>query len=149
MNKLQIDQALLSRICNGNAEAMDFLANHWSPYVHQIDDLIDGERSQAEDILATFARAAMLYSHSFYLKNAAALRAVVLLVTNLYADAVAWEKSPDAWQRDWADHNRHAGMEMVIAVAQLCGGYEHARLVSREQRHICYVEHHNAQGQAT
>lgn len=140
------DEKLLQRVCLGNLEAMDFLANHWSPYVHEIDDIIDGERRSAEEILSTFARAVMVFSHPFYVRNMPALRQLVLNINNAYADSVAWEKSKVRWQQEWADHNRHAGAEMVIAVAQICGGYDHARAISQEQRIICHHEHHAPNG---
>jgi hypothetical protein len=148
MIRFQADIKLLQRVTRGDQEAMDFLANQWSPYVHEIDDIIDGDRRAPEAILCTFARAAMLYSHPFYLKHLPALRQLVLVINNLYADSVAWENSPLPWRRDWADHNRHAGMEMVIAVAQICGGYEHARAISQEQRSICWNDHHDQKGKA-
>lgn len=149
MDRRTLDENLLRRVCGENREAMDFLANHWSPYVHEIDDIVDGDRPGAEEILATFARAVELYSHPFYLKHLAELKRLVLIINNLFADAVRWEKSADAWQRDWADHNRHIGMEMVVAVAQLCGGYEHGRRISQEQRAICWQDHHDRKGKAT
>jgi hypothetical protein len=144
-----MDVELLSRICKGDAEAMNFLSQHWAPYVHAIDDIVDEEVS-AEVKVGAFARAAYLYTHPFFLKNAGALRQVILLVTNMYADSVAWERLPEGneWKRQWADHARHCGMEMVIAVAQIVGGYEHARAISLEQRAICYVEHHDREGEA-
>ena len=148
MRRAQLDLELLQRVTLNQPEAMDFLANHWAVYVHEIDDLVDGDRRGPEALLGTLARAALLYSHPFYLQHLPALRAVVLLVTNLYADSVLWEQSGEAWQRQWADHNRHAGMEMVVAIAQICGGYEHARAISREHRAICYHEHHNREGVA-
>lgn len=148
MTKGQLDLQLLQRICLGNEEAMDYLSQHWAPYVHDIDDILD-EEVNAERKIRAFARAAYLFSHPFYLKHIGALRQVVLQVTNSYADSVAWERSQVAWQREWADHHRHAGMEMVIAVAMIVGGYEHARAISLEQRVICYVEHHNRKGEAT
>lgn len=148
MTRAEMDIQLLQRICNGDAEAMDFLARHWAPYVHGIDDIIDGDANGPEEILKVFAAAAMLYSHPFYLRNLNALRAVVLMVTNMYADSVKWEKSLLPWRREWADHARHVGMEMVIAVAQIAGGYEHGRRISEEQRAICYVEHHTREGKA-
>jgi len=129
----------------GNEEAMDFLGHHWGPYVHAIDDIVD-EDVCPEHKIEAFARAAYLYTHPFFLKNVCALRQVVLLVTNTYADSVAWAGSTSDWQRDWADHARHAGMEMVIAVAQIVGGYMHARAISQEQRVLCHVEHHDRNG---
>jgi len=148
MNRVQLDEQLLQRVTCGNAEAADFLANHWSPYVHEIDDIIDGDRPAPEDILATFARAIEVYSHPFYLRHMAELKRLLLVINNLYADTVAWEKSSEAWKREFADHNRHCGMEIVVAVAQICGGYEHARRISAEQREICYHDHHDNQGKA-
>ena len=149
MRATEYNHVWLERICCGNAEAMDWLANHWSHYVHEIDDIIDGDRPAAEDILSTFARAPLVFSHPFYLKHMAALRQLVLVINNLYADTVKWEKSKVAWQRDFADHNRHCGMEMVVAVAQICGGYDHGRKISEEQREICWQEHHEKNGQPT
>ena len=146
MTRETLELRLWERVCGGNQEAMGFLAE-WAIYAHEIDDIIDGETTEREAVLRTFARAALLYSHPFYLKHLAALRAVVLVIGNAYADSVAWEKSAVEWQRAWADHNRHAGMEMVIAVAQICGGYEHARSVSAEQRCICWAEHHGPDGE--
>src|SRR5512135_1139226 len=114
MTKGQLDLKWAERVTRGDREAMDFLANWWAPYVHEIDDIIDGDRTAPEEILATFARAAQLYSHPFYLKHLPALRQLVLNVTNMYADSVQFERgSGPAWQKEWADHNRHAGAEMV------------------------------------
>lgn len=148
MTRKNMDEQLLRRVCCNNAEAMDFLAHWWSPYVHEIDDIVDGERTAPREVLATFARAAGLFSHSFYLRNMLALRQLVLTVTVLYADSVEFERSNVAWQKEWADHNRHAGMEMVVAVAMICGGYEHGAAISREQRVICWQEHHDRNGKA-
>lgn len=148
MTRNDTDVRLVERICAGNAEAMDFLANYWAKYVHEIDDIIDGERTEPEEILATFARAPMLFSHPFYLKHVSGLRQVVLNVTSTYADTVAWEKSKVPWQREWADHHRHCSNEMALAVATICGGYEHARGIMPELRVICWHEHHTPDGKA-
>lgn len=141
------DQAALQRCCKGNQEAMHWLLL-WRRYVHEIDDLVDGDRRGPECLLATFALAIELYSHPFYLKNISGLRQMALNVTNCYADSVAWEHSPTGYQRDWADHARHAGAEMVLAVAAICGGYDHMRAISPELRAICYWEHHTPEGKA-
>jgi hypothetical protein len=148
MTRNEFDVQLIRRICNGDAEAMDFLANWWAPYCHEIDDIIDGERTAPEQVLSTFARAAGLYTHPFFLKHGAALRAAALSVTATYADTVAWEKSGVKWQREWADYHRHCSNEMVLAVATICGGYDHARAVMPELRAIAYAEHHDRNGKA-
>ncbi len=145
MTPNQYDLQALEYACCGNREAMDFLSL-WRRYVHEIDDIMDGDRPEREEQLGTFALAIELYSHPFYLKNLPALRQVALNCTNAYADTVAWEKSPVEWQQDWADHYRHFGAEMVLAVAGICGGYEHMRRISPQLRVICWHEHHTPDG---
>ena len=140
-------QSALNRATCGIFEAQEFLLL-WRAYVHEIDDIIDGDRPQPEAILATFASAAMLYSHPFYLKHLQALRQVVLNCTNAYADSVAWEHSDVDWRAQFADHYRHFGAEMVLAVAGICGGYSHMRAISLELRAVCYNEHHDHDGKA-
>ncbi len=127
-------------VCKGNTEAVDFL-NRWSAYAHGVDDLID-ETTDNEFKIALFARAIEIYSHPFYLKNLIALRQVALHANNMFADSVAWEKSDVKWQKDFADWGRHAATEMVIAVANIIGGYDHMRAVSLEMRKLCYTQHH-------
>lgn len=124
---------------------MDFL-NRWRTYVHAIDDLVDGDLTGPEALLSTFAQAIPLYSHPFYLNHLRELRQIALSCTNAYADAVAWEKSPHHYQAEFADVYRHFGAEMVLAVAMICGGYEHARSFSLELRTICWMEHHDKEG---
>lgn len=129
----------------GNESAADFL-RLWRAYVHAIDDIIDGDAADPESILAAFMQAAFVYTHPFFTANAPALRQLAVNCTNAYADSVAWEKSPDAWRRQFSDHYRHYGAEMVLAIASLCGGYQHMRSVSLTLRETCYTEHHDNEG---
>jgi hypothetical protein len=110
-----------------------------------IDDIED-ERTTPEFRLATFAAAVELYTCAFFVRHMAALKPVVLNCTNMYADAVAWEKSDVKWQRDFADWARHSGAEMVMAVAGIVGGYAHMRSISLELRTVNYSEHHGEDG---
>ncbi len=142
MTRNYTDIKLIERVCCKDPEAMDFLANHWAPYCHAVDDCVDDPQNTHEQLLATFARAIMLYSHPFYVRNLLALRQVALNITHVYAQTVAWEKSELGWQRIWADHHRHVSNEMVVAVATICGGYVHARTVVPELRVMAYAEHH-------
>lgn len=148
MTKLLTDVKLIQRICRGDNEAMDFLANHWAHYCHEIDDIIDGERTDKGDILATFARAIELYTHPFFVKHGVALRQVARNVTLMYSQTVEWGASGTGqWTETWADHHRHCSIEMVVAVATICGGYQHARAVVPELRVMAYQEHHTAEGE--
>jgi len=143
-----MDVKLIQRICLNAPEAMDFLANYWARYCHEIDDIIDGDRTGPEKILSTFALAIELYSHPFYLKHLEAMKATARNITNTYADTVAWEKSEVEWQRLWADYHRHCSNEMVLTIAMICGGYDHARAIMPEMRATAYHEHHDREGRA-
>lgn len=134
----------INEVCNGNAEAVDFL-NRWSNYVHAIDDIID-ENKSPEFIVSTFARSIEIHTHPFWLKNLAALRQVELHANNIYADTVNCEKSDEPWKKHFADWGRHGATEMVLAVAGIVGGYEHMRAISLEMRKLCYFEHHADDG---
>ena len=147
MNVATVDEKELSWITNSNESAASFVKS-WKGYVHGIDDIIDGETKSAEGILTVFMHAAFLYSHPFYLENLGSLKQLVVNCTNAYADTVAWERDATPWKRSFADHYRHFAVEVIIAVAFICGGYEHMREVSKYLRTLCWTEHHDAKGES-
>jgi hypothetical protein len=144
MNLQEFNAKALQRACLGNVEALSFL-DKWRQYIHCIDDIED-TKTTSEFRLFTFILAMEVYNHPFYLRNAAPLKQIVLNCTNAYADCVAWEKSGEPWQREFADHYRHFGIEMVLAVAGILGGYTHMRAISQELRAACHVGHHDKKG---
>lgn len=146
MTPIEMQQAALKRACLGNAEAMDFL-KRWGDYCHAVDDIED-EQTTAELRQATFIAALELYTHPFFRANLPALKQVVYSAANLYTDSLAWEKSKVKWQREFADWARHAGAEMVLAVANIVGGFAHMRSISLELRTVNWSEHHNEKGEA-
>lgn len=146
MNLLDIQQQERLWLTRGNEQAADFLVL-WGGYVHSIDDLIDGDSKGAEALLHAFMTAAFVYTHPFFLEHAIQLRQIAVNCTNAYADSVLWEKG-DGWRKEFADHYRHFGAEMVLAVAGICGGYDHMRAISPTLREICWMEHHNEKGEA-
>lgn len=133
-------------LTKGDKEAAAFIRS-WRAYVHGIDDIIDGDIKEPEQILRVFMQAAFLYAEPFYLKNLPRLYQLVINCTNAYADSVNWEKSEVEWKRNFSDHYRHFGAEMVLAIAEICGGYDHMRQVSVYLREICWNEHHNEKGE--
>lgn len=146
MNLQQFNAQSLQRACRGDAEAMDFI-DKFRQYMHGIDDIEDTQTG-TEFRLHTFILAMHVYNHPFFLKHGAALKQLILNITNTYADCVAFEKSDIEWQRQWADHHRHCGLELVLAVAGILGGYVHMRSVSREFRVACHEGHHDNAGRA-
>jgi hypothetical protein len=145
MNETDEQRAL--RICNGNASAAEFLCL-WARYCHAADDVVDGDTKDAEGVINAFALAPLVFGHPFYLDNMSALRVVALLVSNMYADSEDMKDGGKPWMRQFADVYRHAGNEMVLAVALICGGYEHVRAISFEQRATCYETQHKEEREA-
>jgi hypothetical protein len=141
------DHERAMKAANGNAEAAEFLCL-WARYCHAVDDVVDGDTKDAEGIISAFALAPLVYGNAFYLENISALRVVALLVSNMYADSEEMRATPTKWARQFADVYRHAGNEMVMAVALICGGYEHVRAVSFEQRATCYAVQHSEERKA-
>jgi hypothetical protein len=135
----------LLAICCGNEGATDFIVR-WHGYCHAIDDVVD-EGYSAERFLQVLMMAIDVYSHPFYVTHARALRLVADLITNSYADSVAWEKDPGTWRFRMADCLRFAGVDMTLAVARLCGGLEHMRRVSPVIRDFAWQRQHTLQGE--
>lgn len=128
--------------CNGNEQAFDFL-NVWNKFCHITDDLLDHPGTDdANRLLKILAVANLLYSSDFYATNPDGLYEVVQLVTNSYADSIAWEHDPVSWRRKWADTLRFAGNEMVLAVAGMCGGWDLRQNVSLQLREDSWKSHH-------
>lgn len=130
---------------NGNRTALEFLVM-WHEYLHEIDDLIDNKVTDPQQWIRAFANANLVYSHDFYTAYARDLRLIVMIATNAYADSVAWESVGVEWQRQWADISRHAGLEMVFAVAVICGGYDKMRAISAPLKEFAHKCHHDEEG---
>lgn len=142
------------RICRGNAEAADWM-QLGRLYCHEIDDLIDidlprGDRGKgAERLCRIGAMALALYTHPFFLKHAGQLSTAMLINTTNYADSVRWENSPVEWQKQFSDWARHGWINILLAIAEICGGYANMRAEADELWEYAYNEHHDEKGQPT
>lgn len=133
------------RAANGNRSALEFMVV-WHEYLHEVDDLIDNEMQDKQQWIKVFAHANLVYSMDFYVSHAKELRLVVMLVTNAYCDSVLFEADSLQWKKQWADVIRHAGLEMIYAVAMICGGYDLMRSISVELKEYAHRCHHDAEG---
>lgn len=139
---------LYDEVCCGNPDALRFLF-HWNLFCHAIDDIIDSPiRAPANEVIDSFAQANVLYTQPFYQANAIRLQTTVMLVTNAYADSVAWDKSENKGHLLMADVLRFAGNEMVFAIALICGGYQHMRRISAKVREDSWNAHHKETGES-
>ena len=136
-------------LCKENAEAMAF-CDCWYKYCHAIDDLVDtiedGRPTMSkEEIISIFLNAAFLYNMPFFKQYAHLLFPVVITITNMWADTVAWEKSPIYRRRVMADVLRTAGNEMYFMVALITGGEAHMRDMSLKIRERDWIGQHDEQ----
>ena len=116
----------------------------WFVYCHAIDDLIDDvTRPTPERLLEVFIQANALFTCAFYQAFAATLQPVVLLITNAYADSVAWEGAAVTARGAISDVIRCNGNEMFFIVAMLCGGWKHARSLSARIRERSWQLQHD------
>lgn len=120
--------------CGGRQDALAFLmAFHC--YAHMLDDLVD-EGCDAERLMAAAVMANDMYSTPFWICNSANLSGVIRVIANSYADSVAMAQRAEPWKRAVADVIRSSGNDMVVAVAQLVGGWQHGRRVSERIREL-------------
>jgi hypothetical protein len=135
--------AFCREVCLGNTEAMQ-CCDLFYKYVHGIDDIIDTKEDSRptmsnEKIIETFITCAGLYNCSFYRNHANVLLGVIIVVTNTWADSVAWERSPLEHRRTMSNVLRTCGDDFFFAVAMICGGWQHLRNVSAKIREADYL----------
>lgn len=127
---------LYREACLDNIDALAFLLCFLS-YAHAVDDLVD-EEFTPEKLMDTLAQGTHMYATPFFLANSARLTGILLTIGNTYSDAVSWEKSGEEWKRNVADVIRLCGNDMVIAVAQIVGGWRHGRNMSERIREFAW-----------
>ena len=64
------------------------------------------------------------------------------MITNTYADSVAWETSDVPWKKNVADVIRQCGNDMILTVAWIVGGWSHMRSISLKLRETAYHSQH-------
>lgn len=145
-----IDKELAVRICNDNQEAKEWL-EMLRVFVHVSDDIVDvdvpaaSQTSAVERLCFIAALQLKMYTHPFFLKNMHALHGAMLSNLNAYADSVIWEKE-NGWRKTCSDWLRHGGIEVVMIIAAITGGYDNMRSVSQELRSLAYDLHHDKEG---
>jgi hypothetical protein len=145
MNINDLNRILESNICLGNQEAIEFVRK-WIQYVHAIDDVVDEEWdvgcSGSELKITSYILALEVYTTPFFLRNMQALKQMVYAITHLYMDSVSLAEK----NVNFAEYARHSGTEMLVAVAQIVGGYQHAKAISYELHQVNYTKAHDEKG---
>lgn len=149
----ELEDQFVRRILCNNVEAL-----HWVQvgrlYIHLIDDVIDEDLPAANRLNGARrmckigAMAIDLYTHPFFVKHWAALKHAMHNCTHLYAESIEWEKSGVAWQKSFSDWARHSWIDVLLVVAEICGGYENRVEAAKELRAMSYLDHHDEQGEA-
>lgn len=138
--------AFANEVCRGNTEARVFVDLFYK-LCHALDDLIDCKEDgrptmSNEKIIELWAITALMYNTPYYIKNRTHLFPSILSVTNLYAQSVAWERSPINRQRIMADILRTVGDHVLFIVALLEGGWSNMRTVTAKIMDADWVLQH-------
>jgi hypothetical protein len=139
-------EAFVVDLCCKQVSAVKFV-HAWNNYCHDVDDFIDKPKEQTpEKLIRLLVSAKSIYCCQFFRLNEYALEPLITLVSNGYADSIAWEKSTEGWQRYYSDTLSAIGNEVLLKVAEICGGWDHMRVVSPMVRKFSYLCHHTEDG---
>ena len=138
---------LINYYCGCNQDALAFVLGY-SIYVHDIDDIVDGDKMGDIHLLKTFELAAVVYSNPFYIKNINTLYPLIIMSSSTYITSVTLEKDPDkapwkTWSFDWM---RQTGIEVILAVVQILHGIDKRIEASLRFREISFKLHHKEDG---
>ena len=114
----------------GDVDAFAFiLAFHG--WAHLIDDLVDEPQRDRLEVVDVAMKANVLFSSPFYQAHAHVLSVVTCVIADSYGLSVRCEREGGD-KAKLVDAFRLAGNQLVIAVAMLKGGWEHAQRVSAQ-----------------
>lgn len=116
-------------------------------YVHAIDDIVDGDKTDMQHLLKTFEFAATVYAYPFFMENATRLYPLVKMASSTYMNSVLMEKEKKPWMVNYGDFLRQCGNEVVLAVIEIACGLDTRIKASMELRELSYTLHHNELGQ--
>lgn len=122
--------------CNGNHDALTWL-NTFHELAHLADDLVD-EVFSAEGLGRLLVTNIALCSLPFWFAWHAELRPILNQTCSNWLDSVELERRPQAWAREYANTLRLCGNDLVIAVARICGGWEHSRKIALSVRELAW-----------
>lgn len=141
MSTPELSQLYLSASCD-NQEAYQFLVCFYH-LNHGVDDIIDNDNRESLGVNELFILAKNLYSSKFFIEHREALSMVADLLANAYEDSNDWNAdSSENWQLVVANVLRSQHVDMVLAVANICGGYRHMRSLSKQLRTLSF-KHQN------
>lgn len=123
-------------IANGNEQAALFLVDYVA-FCHHTDDLID-DRQQCSDESIIKIQLNLLRHFCFtgwVQQNSASLFPLIVSGFNAWLDSNVMANSTDKRTQLSSDVVKGIYHEIVYAVAFLCGGYEHMRLVSQTRNY--------------
>lgn len=126
---------ILKLASNDDDEAFKFVLL-WSSYSHKFDDLVDGDTElTAANMVECNNILQRMLSGVFYQRHPEMLGLQLYLVGEAYAASEQFkDAAPDSNEREWANFLRHAGNDVIRAVAAITGGEVLLKEVSKKLR---------------
>ena len=124
-------------LCRGNLDAARF-CEAFHDFCHTLDDLLDRDNPegiQRDRVVRVMLTAVLEFSmNAFFQANRAGLLSLISQSFIAWGDSMDWQDSGDARKIRDADVIKGLYHEVFFHVALLCGGYDHARAVTRATR---------------
>jgi hypothetical protein len=111
-------------------------------FAHTIDDLVDQDNKEectpdhVARVLVEFF--AMMAHNRFWQANQSSLLPLVMTAILDWADSMDWQKGGTEQQRQDADVIKGSWHNVIYHIALLCGGFDHARAITREHREYAH-----------
>lgn len=132
---------LFERWARMDKEAVDFLKT-MARAIRLADDIVDGDSQDAPADMARLLYECLIVlpANPFFARHHAKLAPVMTNVALLWDASEDWRKSDLEKTRQFAFVLRESTEQIVATVAEITGGFEHARSVIREVHQVCCAE---------
>lgn len=106
------------------------------------DDIVDGDaKAPAHDMARLLYDVFVtLHRNPFFLAHHARLTPILANVILTWEASEEWKQSDNLKTRQFAFVLREASEQIATAVAEITGGFEHARTVIRQAHQVCCAE---------
>ena len=133
-------ERLYLEIANNDENCFNFIVA-CNQYFHDIDDIVDEDKTGILIRMKTYADANNIFSSIYYQTYSGILNPVIQMITSKYHLSVEYENGTIDWQKDEANFLRSCGNDLLLVVAaiQHAGDYNKLFNISRKLSELSYT----------